>query len=84
MSATPPSASSGSHLTHAELDTPTRLREDGAAVGRALRLDRIAEAAVAGAPSLAYDAFPREIGKRDIEVSEAAARIANALHLHLD
>jgi len=30
MPAMPPSSSSGSHLTHAELDTPTRLREDGA------------------------------------------------------
>jgi hypothetical protein len=81
MPATPPSSPSGSHLTHAELDTPARLREDGAAVGRELRLDRIARAAVAGAPSLEYDAYPREIGKRDIEVSAAAARIAKALGL---
>jgi hypothetical protein len=77
-------ADRSAHLTHAELDTPSRLREDGAAVGRALRLERIADAAVAGAPSLAYDDFPREVGKRDIEVTEAAARIAAALNLYLD
>ena len=41
-------------------------------------------AAVAGPPRLDYDAFPREVGKRDIEVTEAAARIANALNLYLD
>ncbi|WP_182526277.1 hypothetical protein [Nocardioides dongkuii] len=36
------------------------------------------------APSLRYDDYPREVVKRDIEITEAAARIANALHLHLD
>ncbi len=81
MPASPTSSPSGAHLTHAELDTPSRLREDGAAVGRELRLERIARAAAAGAPSLTYDAFPREVGKRDIEVTEAAARIAKALGL---
>ena len=35
-------------------------------------------------PSLDYDDYPREVAKRDIAVSEAAARLANALHLHLD
>ncbi len=84
MPASPTSSPSGAHLTHAELDTPARLREDGAAVGRELRLDRIARAAVAGAPSLEYDDYPREVRKPDIAVDEAAARIANALHLHLD
>ena len=39
---------------------------------------------MAGAPSLEYDDFPREVPKRDIAVGEAAARLANALHLHLD
>ena len=31
-----------------------------------------------------FDDFPREVVKREITVSEAAARLANALHLHLD
>ena len=35
-------------------------------------------------PSLRYDDFPREVPKREIRVDEAAQRIANALHLHLD
>ncbi len=75
---------SSGHLTHDELDSVRLQREDCAAVGRNLRLDRIARAAVAGAPSLEYADFPREVAKREIPVSEAAARIANALHLHLD
>jgi hypothetical protein len=75
---------SGSHLTHDELATPSQLREDCAAVGRNLRLERVARAAVAGPPSLAYDDFPREVRKRDLRVTDAATRLANALHLHLD
>jgi hypothetical protein len=70
------------HTPYEEIDTPTAMREDAAAAGRAL--DRVAEAAAAGAPSLEYDDYPREVTKRDIAVDEAAARIANALHLHLD
>ena len=80
MAATP----SSSHLTHDELDSVSRQRADCAAVGRNLRLERVARAAAAGPPSLEYDDFPREVPKRDISVSEAAARLANALHLHLD
>ena len=67
-----------------EIDAPAAMRADAAAAGRVLRLDRVAAAAAAGAPSLEYDDFPREINKREIAVGEAAARIANALHLHLD
>jgi hypothetical protein len=73
-----------SHLTHDELGTPSQLRADCAAVGRNLRLERVARAAVAGPPSLDYDDYPREVLKRDIAISDAAARLANALHLHLD
>jgi hypothetical protein len=49
-----------------------------------LRLERAARVAVEPAPSLSYDDFPREVPKREIRVDEAAQRIANALHLHLD
>jgi hypothetical protein len=52
--------------------------------GRLGRRDPVAEAAAAGAPSLEYADHPREVVKREIAVDEAAARIANALHLHLD
>ena len=49
------------------------------------RLEKAARRAVEGeAPSLHFEDFPREVGKRDIQISEAAARLANALHLHLD
>lgn len=74
----------GSHLVHDELDSPGSMRDDCRAVGAALRLDRVARAAAAGPPSLEYDDFPREVPKREIAVSDAAARLANALHLHLD
>jgi hypothetical protein len=68
-------ASSRSRSSYDEIETPAAMREDAAAVVRALRL---------GPPSLAYDDFPSEVAKREITVDEAAARIANALHLHLD
>jgi len=35
----------------------------------------------AGAPSLEYDAYPREVRKREIRVDEAAARLAAALYV---
>ncbi|MBF4768981.1 hypothetical protein ISU10_14535 [Nocardioides agariphilus] len=49
-----------------------------------LRLEKIARRAVESAPSLTYEDYPREVSKRAISVDEAAQRIANALHLHLD
>jgi hypothetical protein len=67
-----------------EIESPTALRDDCVAVGRNLRLDRIARSAAAGPPSLEYDDYPRELPKREITVSEAAATLAAALHLHLD
>ena len=57
---------------------------DARATRDRLRLERVASAAVRPAPSLTYDDFPREVPKREIRVEEAAQRIANALHLHLD
>ena len=57
---------------------------DGRAASRNLRLQRAARAAVAAPPSLRFEDYPAEVAKRDIRVSDAAARIANALHLHLD
>ena len=71
-------------LPHVELDPPAKQRSDCRAVGEVLRLGRIARAAADGPPSLRFEDFPREVAKREIEISEAAARIAGALHLHLD
>ncbi|NYE38879.1 hypothetical protein F4692_004034 [Nocardioides cavernae] len=77
-----------SYLVSDELGTPAELAADGREAGRHLgiqtRLERAAQAAVSPAPSLRFEDFPAEVGKREIRVSEAAARIANALHLHLD
>jgi hypothetical protein len=86
----------GTRTSYDEFDTPAMLRADAAAAGRALRRQRVDSVdgvtrvtevpvvTVAGAPSLAYDAFPREVSKREITVDEAAARIADALGLGLD
>ena len=74
-------------LAPASLDAWRRTTEDCRAVGHNLRLpalQRAAERALEPAPSLRYADFPREVGKRDLEISEAAARLAAALHLHLD
>ncbi|SED36698.1 hypothetical protein SAMN04489844_4267 [Nocardioides exalbidus] len=59
-------------------------RETGRNLGLEGPLERAARAAVATPPSLRYDDYPAEVGKREIRISDAAARIANALHLHLD
>ena len=48
------------------------------------RRGEISEAATMPAPSLEYAEFPREVAKRSIEVSDAAAHLASRLHLHLD
>jgi hypothetical protein len=48
------------------------------------RLESVARPAARPAPSLTYDDFPREVPKREIRIDEAAQRLANALHLHLD
>jgi hypothetical protein len=62
-----------------ELDSPQAMHADAAAAGQQLSLV---------APRLAYTdlyaEFPTDRPKREIEVTEAAQRIANALHLHLD
>jgi hypothetical protein len=62
-----------------ELDSPSTMHTDAAAVGARLPLV---------APRLAYTdvyaEFPSDLPKREIEISEAARRLANALELHLD
>ncbi len=65
-----------------ELETPSQLRADCEAVNS--RLARAARKVSETPPSIHFEDFPREIPKKDIEISEAAQRLANALHLHLD
>lgn len=77
-----------SHLVHDELGTPAELVADCQETGRNLRLEhhleRAARAAVATPPSIRFEDYPSEVGKREIRISDAAARLANALYLHLD
>jgi hypothetical protein len=79
--------------SYEELSSPSEQHADCVATSHALGLgtaaggrawQRAAERATQPAPSIHYDEFPREIPKADIRVSEAAQRLANALHLHLD
>ena len=58
--------------------------EAGRNLRHELRKERAARAAVAAPPSIRYEDYPTEVGKREIRISDAAARLANALHLHLD
>jgi hypothetical protein len=63
---------------------PAAMRADCAEVGRNLRLERAVQKATTEPPSLHFEDYPREVTKRDIAISDAAARLAGALHLHLD
>jgi hypothetical protein len=77
-----------SNLVHDELGTPAEMAADCQEAGRnlhlELRMQRAARAAVSTPPSIRYEDYPSEVGKREITISDAAARLANALHLHLD
>jgi len=65
-------------------ETSGDMYADARATRDHLRLERAARRAVEPAPSLQFDDFPRDLPKREVRVSDAAQRIANALHLHLD
>ena len=67
-----------------DLANPSQMQDDCRAAGRHLRLERAAEKVNQPAPSIHFEDFPREVAKREIAVSAAAQRIANALELHLD
>ena len=69
--------------SYADLESPAQMHADCLVVGDNLRLERAARAAVRPAPSLRFEDYPRELPKRDLTVSDAAARLAGALHLHL-
>jgi len=72
------------HRVYDELGDARDLRADALAARRNLRLERVARAAVEPAPGIGFEDYPREVPKRDIRIDEAAQRVANALHLHLD
>ena len=71
-------------LAYDDASTPQEMSADCRAVGENLRLQKAAKAAVEPAPSIHFEDYPREVTKREIRISDAATRIANALQLHLD
>lgn len=71
-------------MTYAELSSPSEMAIDAREVASSLRPERAAKAVSEQAPSIHFEDYPREVAKHEIRVSAAAARIANALHLHLD
>ena len=71
-------------LAYDDASTPQEMSADCRAVGENLRLQKAAKAAVQPAPSIHFEDYPREVTKREIRISDAATRIANALQLHLD
>ncbi|TNM45068.1 hypothetical protein FHP29_04440 [Nocardioides albidus] len=68
--------------SYEEIASPADLHADCQAVSH--RLQEAAVRATRPAPSIHFDERRREVPKRGIEISEAAQRLANALHLHLD
>jgi hypothetical protein len=60
-----------------DLDTLQAMRDDASVVTRNLPAPH-------AAPGYLLVDYPRDLPKREIEISEAAQRLANALHLHLD
>ena len=78
-------------LPYDDASTTTEMASDCRAVEAALHLpehrsraQRAAEAAKRPAPSILFEDYPREVRKPSIKVSDAAARLGAALHLHLD
>jgi hypothetical protein len=67
-----------------ELASAGEMQTDARVVDRNLRLDRAARALARPVPRIHYEDYPREVHKPEINVSAAAQRLANALHLHLD
>jgi hypothetical protein len=78
-------------LAYDDASTTTEMTSDCHAMEKNLTLperrtaaEEAIHAAVRPAPSILFEDYPREVKKPTIEVSEAAARLAAALHLHLD
>jgi hypothetical protein len=82
-------------LPYDDASSTTEMALDCEAVGAAWRVpgrtatrrtpaERTRRAAVRPAPSISYEGYPREVAKPSIEVSEAASRLAAAIHPYLD
>ena len=78
-------------LAYDDAATAAQMTTDCHAVEAALHLpkrpsaaERAARAAVEPAPSILFEDYPRDVAKPEVAVTEAAARLGAALHLHLD
>lgn len=78
-------------LAYDDASSASEMTADCRAVEAALHLpkrrteaEKAARAAVRPAPSILFEDYPREVKKPTITVSDAAARLGAALHLHLD
>jgi len=60
-----------------DLDSPQAMRDDASAATRNLPAPQ-------AVPSYFVVDYDRDLPKREIRISAAAQRLANALHLHLD
>ncbi|WP_205474744.1 hypothetical protein [Nocardioides sp. SYSU D00038] len=67
-----------------DLSSTSDMLADCRATETNLRLERTAWRAVRPAPSIHFDEVPTDLPKGEIEISDAALRLANALSLHLD
>ena len=77
-------SSSTQPTAYDDLTTPAEMHADCRAAGANLHLERAARRATRPAPSIHFDEQPAEQPKREIRYSEAAVRIAGALHFHLE
>ncbi len=78
-------------LAYDDASTSSEMSADCRAVEAALHLperrtaaERAARAVTRPAPSILFEDYPREVKKPTLDVSDAAARLGAALHLHLD
>ena len=72
---------------YADADSPAIMSSDCSACAHEMRLPQLRDVTphvMGDAPSIAYADFPREVRKSEITISDAAARLAGKLHLHLD
>ncbi|MGZ4447391.1 MAG: hypothetical protein ACXVEC_11830 [Nocardioides sp.] len=71
-------------LAYDDASTPQEMSADCRAIGADPRFHKAVRAVTDAPPSLHFEDYPREVAKRDITISAAATRLANALELHLD
>jgi hypothetical protein len=69
-----------SRLAYDDFETLGQMHADCVQTESNLRLKKAAKIAVEPAPSLHFEDYPREVPKREISVSEAAARLAQAIY----